>query len=357
MEYRVVFSFLLLIAVANAQSLQELFFADSLPTIALLFVVSAAIIAIIYIFGKLTKPQWVVLAKTEVWQLALTLMMFVTYSSLLLGFQQLLAVQTGQNNMITYVLDRMVFYENQLKSSIVASANKQYDFLVKGSVYVPALTAISPFSASFLTSLGIAEASMALSCVATFPTYWYCLSMGTLNYVTSIPSAITVTLSLSPYYNFRTYSDMVSIVISQYANFAETLLIPNRIIFSFLFEDLLPLIPLMAVILRLLPWTRQAGNMLFTLVFAFGAVFPFLLATFYGIFDASHPVSTLCSTSGVKEHFVFGPFTDCENIPYSIPTLVSYYPLILVIPSLALAISLTFATNFNKVFDYFKGAS
>ena len=307
----------------------------------------------------MNNQAYQVVARTEVWQLILTVVIFMTYASMLFGLQYLLASSIGENaDLSAYVTNKLLFFEKELKDSIAGASTLQYQYIVKGSVRVPFLAPVLHQSLR-PEKLYVATAAEAIVCLPFTITLIspQCLPMAILNYLAGALFQIA-NLSMATQYQYTTYSFFMDMVISQYASFAETLAIPLRIGFSFLFSDLIAVLPLMAVVLRLLPFTRQAGNMLFTLSFAFGAVFPFMLAVFYQAFENFYPVNQFCTEtlstgSTVSEVFTFGPFSTCDA-EFGFPKLVSYYPLFIVVPYLSLAIALTFATNFNKLFDYFK---
>ncbi len=374
-------------------SMAALFQALYQPIIFTLFVIDILIIAILYFYGRTVNEAKILYnTRTEFWQLTLTLVLFLSYASLYVGVEGLFSslLPTGYPDMNTYIIHEMHSYETYLRGAITASAKDALNYQIEGaalsSIHVmlpyslPAIIGDAAVEAGWCAAVGL------LALPAWGTAFVNCIWSATKNYfgIGSTNNMLTkvlgekaggivsgvlggfmakgVTVFFPAHYDKAIYAAMLSDEISSFASFAENTVIPIRIITEFLLSDFIEALLPIAILLRLVPWTRSAGNMLFTLGFSVGIIFPFFTAFFFYSYSSvkggmlNEFCSMLMGSSTVGSHFVFGPFLDCvgEERPYSAPALAAYYPLLSFGPTLALAIALTFARNFNKLFDYFE---
>jgi hypothetical protein len=379
MAFKKGFSLLLIIALlfttftVNAQSQNEppevLAFKEASPYLFALIIIASLIIGFVYLIGVIThNNEYIFLAKKEAWQLLLTIALTLIYTGIIyFTISTFLETLTFENvdSVKDYVIKLLMKKEKDIRQALQTANQKQYEYLIQGSVILPAmflnlnpgyllyLTATNPTALLKIAGWTSSCFSWASPSLLLAPLVGAaCLALATLiNAISLIPSA-AISFNYMSNYDFLFYSQIISSIFPRYASLFENSLAPLRIILSFYFSSIAPLLPIMAILLRLFPPTRKAGNLIFTLAISFGAVFIFLLAGFYRSYETLNPVIELCN--GIDNVFNFGPLSGCTS-DLNIPKLVYYIPLIVFIPYAALSISLTFAQNFNKIFDYFEG--
>ncbi|MEM4295950.1 MAG: hypothetical protein QXI89_00045 [Candidatus Anstonellales archaeon] len=348
---------------------EELVFKEASPMMFVLIGLSLAIIIAVYLLGILTKnDEWIFLAKKEAWQLALTIALVIIYTGIIYftinSFLQTLQFSDA-DSVKDYVIKNLQEKEKEITASVQTGIQKQYEYLIKGTTIVPAIALnLNPAFLAYVIfgnpATIIRTATATLACLSgplsAIPIVGQillalCIALNIILTILNTAAANMLTFSFMTDYNFLFYSQIMEQFLGRYATLIENSLIPFRIIISFYFSSVAPVLPIMAILLRLFPPTRKAGNFVFTIAIAFGAVFLFLLAALYKSYDSISPVNDFCS--GIERSFQFGPLSSCtDNL--NLPKIVYYIPLITVIPYIAFSISLTFAQNFNKIFDYFE---
>lgn len=339
-----------------------------------LLLLDLLIVGVMYMLAK-TKGDGELLAtaKSELWQFVLTLAIFLLaatiYMSLDAIFRQILLHRLGeasvnnplQNSYSTapYLVSIYHNMETEFITYLKSTSKKEEELIFNGAISEPTMFLyVDP------SSMLKAELSSLVYCALTVLNYPVCVINSAIDnafFIVFVGSA-----TYPAYYYNKVAADVLDAVFVRGASIMENYLIPWRIIFSFFFGNLLSLAPFAAVFLRLLPWTRDAGNLLFTLVIAFGIVFPFVIAYLYisvGITPSSpSPVKSFVTSSNICEtsfktavNNQLFPALRCNSRGSTpgLATSIAFYSLAIAVPSLALGIASTFAVGFNKLFDYF----
>ena len=334
-----------------------------------LFALDAVIMGIMYMYGKsVSEASILYKVHSESWQLVLTLALFLVMDTLFLSFNYWFVSYLHYSDVNTqmsigqHIVTQYQVLEEDIQNKVQIASAKEIEYYIKGSTNSPVFFPV--FDKSSFAFHIILNVILCSPTLANFPV---CMLKSGFN--SALETSILVNVNYPANLIFSNYATIVEQVVIQLTRYAENFLIPCRIIFQFFFTDIFKLLPLMAVTLRVLPWTRDAGNLIFTLTLSFGIIFPFIISFMYLPFStgsstnslSSNLADTVCSNNiptgsavpPLEEVIHFGPLTCSGDI--SIANSVAYYPILIVIPSLALGIASTFAMGFNKMFDYFKG--
>jgi hypothetical protein len=362
----------------------ELALIQASPWLYALIVGMAAFIGIVYMLGQFLHNEYFIFyAKKEAKQLFLTFILLLLYTSVIfftnlilfnaLGLEK---SEQGKDLLIRMLKDK----ETSIISAVRVLNQKQHEYLINGITITPGMfldlnpgrtVAMASLDFSDIVATCAAAANIAgATCAALSAGLGYgpcykvafllCTLIASINHLLSLPLTFIGSFSMATNYDLVVRANMLEPLAQTYARLAENSLVPLRIMVQFYFFSVFPLLPVMAILLRLIPFTRPAGNLIYTISIAFGAVFIFVLTYLYiayeGLGKASGGkggvVQIICGDDALKRAFEFGPFDRCDA-DYNIPKLISYIPFITVIPYIAFSISLTFAQSFNKIFDYF----
>jgi hypothetical protein len=357
----------------------ELALIEASPWLYALIFGMAAFIAIVYMLGQFLHNEYFIFyAKKEAKQLFLTFILLLLYTSVIfftnlilfnaLGLEK---SEQGKDLLIRMLKDK----ETSIISAVRVLNQKQHEYLINGITITPGMfldlnppktVAMAATDAgTIIATCAVGSIIAGAACTLAFPVCYItaliaCSLTAAVNHLAGLPQSFIGSFSMATNYDLVVRADMLEPLAQTYARLAENSLVPLRIMIQFYFFSVFPLLPIMAILLRLVPFTRPAGNLIYTISIAFGAVFVFVLTYLYiayeGLGKASGGkggvVQIICGDSNLKGAFEFGPFDRCDA-DYNIPKLISYIPFITVIPYIAFSISLTFAQSFNKIFDYF----
>ncbi len=247
--------------------------------------VSALLIAVVYIIGSAFHfPNYIVLAKDELSHLILTLFIVLLMQGIFVGscgiFSSYLSAYAGVENPIEYSKTFFSKMQNELQNIIKTLYSDYFDYRIQSSVFM-------------------GRYDIGGSGVMLYTNYWM---------------------------------DVVASQIETIINLLSILLLSAKmqaIMFELAVDVIVPWSIPFAVIARLIPQAREAGNILLAIVFSFYILLPFS----YSIFAASYDkISIPCSSKIAADPF----FGGCEANGFI--AFAKFFPYTILFPNIALAI-------------------
>ena len=250
-----------------------------------LIAISALLIGIVYMIGSAFHfPNYLVLAKEELSNLIITVFIVLLMQGIFVGscmiFSSYLSAYAGVENPIDYSKNFFSKMQNELQNTIRILYGDYFEHRIQSSVYM-------------------GRYDLSGSGVLLHTNYWREIVASQIEIVINLLSFLLLSAKM------------------------------QGIMFELAVDVIVPWSVPFAVIARLLPQTREAGNILLAIIFSFYILLPFS----YSIFAASYDkISIPCSSEVAQDPF----FGGCGANGFI--AFAKFFPYTVLFPNIALAI-------------------
>jgi len=253
--------------------------------ITVLIAISALLIGIIYMIGSAFHfPNYIVLAKEELSHLIITVFIVLLMQGIFIGsctiFSSYLSAYAGVENPIDYSKNFFSKMQNELQNTIGNLYRDYFEYRILSSVYA-------------------GRYDLSGNGVILYLNYWKEVVASQLEILINLLSILLLSAKM------------------------------QGIMFELAVDVIVPWSVPFAVIARLIPQAREAGNILLAIIFSFYILLPFS----YSIFAASYEKISLPCTSEVAQDPFFG---GCEANGFI--AFAKFFPYTILFPNIALAI-------------------
>lgn len=250
--------------------------------------IAALLIAIVYIIGSAFHfPNFIVLAKEELSHLIITVLMLLLIQGIFIGsctiFSSYLSAYAGIHNPIEYSKNFFSKMQNELQNTIGTLYSDYFDYRILSSVYAGRYD----FSGSG---------------VVLYTNYWREIVASQIEILINLLSMLLLSAKM------------------------------QGIMFELALDVIVPWSVPFAVMARLVPQAREAGNILLGIIFSFYILLPFSYSVFAVSYDS---ISIPCNSAVASDPF----FGGCEANGFI--AFAKFFPYTILFPNIALAITIS----------------